>query len=145
MIYWFTGQPGAGKTSLAHLLQTRLNNGLIIDGDDIRQIFNNQDYSELGRRKNIELAQNIAKFHHYKGNTAIVSLVSPYRDQREKFKLEMGNYIKEIYVYTSDIRDRELFHVSNYELPLTNFIGIDTTNKKEIESFNELYNKLIND
>ena len=66
MIYWFTGQPGAGKTTLAKelvkYLQSNQKGIHHIDGDDLRDIFKNKDYSEAGRRKNIELAQNIAKF-----------------------------------------------------------------------------------
>jgi adenylylsulfate kinase len=51
MIYWFTGQPGAGKTTLAKKLVEYLNvgNTIHIDGDDLRDIFKNKDYSENGR------------------------------------------------------------------------------------------------
>ena len=47
MIYWFTGQPGAGKTTLAkHLVNYFENNNVIhVDGDDLRDIFQNKDYS----------------------------------------------------------------------------------------------------
>jgi len=87
MIYWLTGQPGAGKTTLAKWMVAALQgSAVLVDGDDIREIFDNKDYSETGRRKNIELAQNIAHFLHNKGNNVLVSLVSPYRDQRESFK-----------------------------------------------------------
>jgi len=128
MIYWFTGQPGAGKTSIAEVLITKLpNNTFHVDGDDLREIFNNKDYSELGRRKNIELAQHITHFLHNKGNDFIVSLVSPYRDQREEFKSKLGNDIIEIYVHTENLRGREDFHVKNYEEPLENFLDMDTS------------------
>jgi adenylylsulfate kinase len=57
-MYWLTGQPGAGKTTLATWLEAHFaGKGVVIDGDDIRAIFDNKDYSEAGRRKNIELAQ----------------------------------------------------------------------------------------
>jgi adenylylsulfate kinase len=128
MIYWFTGQPGAGKTSIAEILITKLpKNTFHVDGDDLREIFNNKDYSETGRRKNIELAQHITHFLHNKGNDVIVSLVSPYRDQREEFKTKFGNDIIEIYVHTENLRGREDFHVKNYEEPLENFLDMDTS------------------
>lgn len=128
MIYWFTGQPGAGKTSIAEVLINKLpNNTFHVDGDDLREIFNNKDYSEVGRRKNIELAQHITHFLHNKGTNVVVSLVSPYRDQREEFKEKLGNDIIEIYVHTENLRGREDFHVKNYEKPLDNFLDMDTS------------------
>jgi adenylylsulfate kinase-like enzyme len=145
MIYWLTGQPGAGKTTLAKWLEAQFaakGKTIVIDGDDIRAIFDNKDYSEAGRKKNIELAQNIAKFLHYKGNTVIVSLVSPYKDQRDSFKETMKDSIKEIYVHTSNIRGREQFHVQDYGMPTENFIDIDTTNRPEFETAQELTQKL---
>jgi len=128
MIYWFTGQPGAGKTSIAEVLINKLpKNTFHVDGDDLREIFNNKDYSETGRRKNIELAQHITHFLHNKGTNVVVSLVSPYRDQREEFKQKIGDDIIEIYVYTENLRGREDFHVKNYEEPLENFLDMDTS------------------
>ena len=143
MIYWLTGQPGAGKTTLATWLAAHFaGKATMVDGDDIRSIFDNKDYSEAGRRKNIELAQNIAKFIHHKGGIAIVSLVSPYIDQRNDFKIQMAENLKEIYVHTSDIRGREQFHVSNYEAPTEYFVDINTTSRSEFETFQELRQKL---
>jgi adenylylsulfate kinase-like enzyme len=143
MIYWLTGQPGAGKTTLAKWIEAHFaGKGVTVDGDDIRAIFDNKDYSEVGRRKNIELAQNIAKFLHHKGNTAIVSLVSPYKDQRDSFKEAMGDDIREVYVHTSSIRGREQFHVQDYGRPTENFIDIDTTDRPEFETAQELTQKL---
>lgn len=127
MIYWLTGQPGAGKTTLALELKDYLPKSIHIDGDDMRELFVNKDYSKTGRMKNIELAQNLAYFMHSKSLDVIVSLVSPYREQREEFKSKLGNQIKEIYVHTTNIRGREQFHVADYEQPLDNYINIDTT------------------
>jgi len=128
MIYWFTGQPGAGKTSIAKsLIENLPKNTFHVDGDDLREVFNNKDYSETGRRKNIELAQHITHFLHNKGTNVVVSLVSPYRDQREEFKKKIGDDIIEIYVHTENLRGREDFHVKNYEEPLENFLDMDTS------------------
>jgi adenylylsulfate kinase len=143
MIYWLTGQPAAGKTTLATWIQSIFpNKSMIVDGDDIREIFVNKDYSEEGRKKNIEKAQILAKFLHHKGYTVIVSLVSPYRDQREDFKTEMGENIKEIYVHTSQDRGRNHFHVEGYETPLDNYYDCDTTDSSEYQTFLNLRRKL---
>jgi len=141
MIYWFTGQPGAGKTTLAKYLTESFPKDSVIhiDGDDLRDIFKNKDYSITGRRLNIQRAQYIAQFMHSKGYTVIVSLVSPYRDQREEFKFNTS--VVEIYVHTTEIRGRENFHV-NYEEPIENFIDCDTTNSREYNTFLELRRKL---
>jgi adenylylsulfate kinase-like enzyme len=145
MIYWLTGQPGAGKTTLVKMLYTHLHplKPMIVDGDDIREIFNNKDYSEAGRRKNVELAQHLAHFIHNKGGVALVSLVSPYKDQRDSFIELIGNDdIKEIYVHTTQERGREQFFVENYQPPTENFIDCDTTEDNEFQSYRKLLVKL---
>jgi adenylylsulfate kinase len=140
MIYWLTGQPGSGKTTIALELMKTLSptSTVHIDGDDLRDIFQNKDYSEAGRRRNIERAQDIALFLYRKGYTVLVSLVSPYKDQRDTFK-KLAD-VTEVYVHTSEIRGRERFHVSNYEPPTENFIDIDTTTETVEESSNKLLN-----
>jgi adenylylsulfate kinase-like enzyme len=145
MIYWLTGQPGAGKTTLVKMLYTHLHpmKPMIVDGDDIREIFNNKDYSEAGRRKNVELAQHLAHFIHNKGGVALVSLVSPYKDQRDSFKGLIGDdNIKEIYVHTTQDRGREHFFVEGYQPPMENFIDCDTTIDNEFQSYRKLLEKL---
>jgi adenylylsulfate kinase len=107
-----------------------------IDGDDLRDLFDNKDYSEVGRRKNIELAQQISEYLHNKGRHLFVSLVSPYKDQRDKFKSKMGNNLIEVYVHTTEIRGRESFFVQDYEPPTENYIDIDTTNVSINDSAN---------
>ena len=139
MIYWFTGQPGHGKTVLAAAFKEYLNDDCFhIDGDDIREIFNNKDYSEAGRRKNIELAQHLAHFLHKKGQNVVVSLVSPYKDQRDDFKGKLGKGILEYYVHTTNIRGREDFHVSNYEAPTEDFCDINTTDIAPLDSLKQI-------
>ena len=54
---WLTGQPASGKTTLAKLLLNKLKNQygenifLNIDGDDLRDLFQNKDYSRKGREQ----------------------------------------------------------------------------------------------
>ena len=146
MIYWLTGQPGAGKTTIAKEL-CRVG-GMVtpspwfnVDGDDIRNIFDNKDYSEVGRRKNIELAQQISEYLHNKGKHVFVSLVSPYKDQRDKFKEKLGDVIKEVYVYTSEVRGREQFFVEDYKPPTENYIDMCTDNITVDECVKKIFKK----
>ena len=130
MIIWLTGQPGSGKTTIAKEILTTgpLCQWFHIDGDDIRELFDNKDYSETGRRKNIELAQQLAQYLNSKGKKVVVSLVSPYKDQRDKFKEKMGDNLVEVYVHTTEVRGRESFFVSDYQKPSENYLDLDTTN-----------------
>jgi adenylylsulfate kinase-like enzyme len=130
MIIWLTGQPGSGKTTIAKEIVTTgpLCQWFHIDGDDIRELFDNKDYSETGRRKNIELAQQLAQYLNSKGKKVVVSLVSPYKDQRDKFKEKMGDNLVEVYVHTTEVRGRESFFVSDYQQPSENYLDLDTTN-----------------
>ena len=143
MIYWFTGQPCAGKTTLAKLLQHELGDTpFMIDGDDMRDLFSNKDYSIKGRVENVGTAQRIAHYLHNQGKDVIVSLVSPYIDQREDFKKLLDNNIKEIYVHTSEPRERDHFKAEAYIAPRENFISIDTTKDTPKESIQKILNQI---
>jgi len=141
MIYWLTGQPGAGKTTIAKemLSDKECYAGFHIDGDHIREIFDNKDYSEVGRRKNVEIAQCIAEYLHREGETVIVSMVSPYKDQRDKFKEKIGNNFFEIYVHTNELRGRENFFVKDYQPPTEDYIDVCTDNDDPKSSANFIF------
>ena len=134
MIIWLTGQPGSGKTTICKRILWDKPGVFHIDGDDLRDLFENKDYSETGRRKNIELAQQIAQYLHKKGSDVVVSLVSPYKDQRDKFKEKIGDNLVEVYIHTTDVRGREDFFVKEYEAPTEKYLSIDTTNESVEES-----------
>lgn len=140
MIINLTGQAGAGKTTLAKELMRLIPNSINVDGDELREIFNNKDYSENGRRTNINNAYNIALFLEKKGFVPIISLISPYKDLRDELKLK--TQVLECFVYTSSIRGRENYFAPNYQEPLENFVPIDTTNKPAEKIAENLYNCL---
>ena len=143
MIYWFTGQPCAGKTTLAKMLENYIeDNVYLIDGDDLRDLTTNKDYSINGRVNNVNTAQKIAHYLHNQGQTVIVSLIAPYIDQREDFKHLIGKDITEIYVHTVEPRERDHFKAIAYTPPFENYIDIDTTYDKEYESFDKLLREL---
>ncbi len=145
MVYWLTGQPAHGKTVLGDLLQQELGNvPYRIDGDDMRELFSNKDYSIKGRVENVGTAQRIAHYLHNQGNDVIVSLVAPYIDQREDFKTLLGNNIREIYIHTSEPRERDHFKATAYVAPQSNFIDIDTTVDTPEESLQKILKALNN-
>jgi adenylylsulfate kinase len=148
MIYLFTGQPGSGKTTLAKKLQIWLQTDkknwrksvFHIDGDQLRELFPNTDYSKEGREKNIQKAFDIAKYLDSNGNDVVISLVSPYRELREKFKSECK--VQEIYCHTKKIRGREDFFALDYEKPIEFFINLDTSYSSD-DTFKNLIKHIV--
>jgi len=138
MIYWLTGQPGHGKTVLAKLLHSNKLLDFHIDGDDLRELTNNKNYGIEGRVQNVATAQKIAHYLHNQGRNVVVSLVSPYIDQREEFKQMLGDELVEIYVHTSEQRGREQYHVKGYQPPLNDFIDVNTTHDTPEESYRKI-------
>ena len=136
MIYWFTGQPAHGKTVLANMLKEELPNAFRIDGDEMRELFTNKDYSINGRVVNVGTAQKIAHYLHNQGHDVIVSLVAPYVDQREDFKKLIGTEnMVEFYVHTSEPRERDHFKAIAYTPPTSDYVDIDTTKDTPEQSF----------
>jgi len=136
-VYWFTGQPSHGKTVLAKLLKEELEKyGQVfhVDGDDLRGLTLNKDFSEQGRIDNVKGAQKIAHYLHNQDYTVVVSLIAPYRWQREELKSMLGADLVELYVHTTSPRERDHFSVKEYEAPLENFIDVDTTDDTPEES-----------
>ena len=143
MIYWFTGQPCAGKTVLANMLKKEHSpHAFRIDGDEMRELFTNKDYSIKGRVENVDTAQRIAHYLHNQGEDVIVSLVSPYIDQREDFKDLLGDNIKEIYVHTTEKRERDHFAAIAYVPPCENYIDVNTNFDTPEESLKKILDEI---
>jgi adenylylsulfate kinase len=144
MIYLFTGQPGSGKTTLGKKLQIWLQTDkknwrksvFHIDGDQLRELFPNKDYSKEGRERNIQKAFDIAKYLDSNGIDVVISLVSPYKELREEFKSQCK--VQEIYCHTKKIRGREDKFALDYEKPIQFFIDLDTS-----DTLDTTFSKLI--
>tara|TARA_Y100001935_G_scaffold214855_1_gene186134 strand:+ start:2945 stop:3409 length:465 start_codon:yes stop_codon:yes gene_type:complete len=145
MIIWLTGQPGSGKTTLANeliskiKLDSKAKKIINIDGDDLRSISRNQDYSKEGRIKNISTAISIMRFLANKKYICIVSIVAPYKFLRDELKDEFP--FLEVYLHTKEIRGRENFFATDYEIPTDpKHLAIDTGKLNIKESVNEILN-----
>lgn len=148
MIYWFIGQAGAGKTVLAtklkEFLQTEKRNWrkdvFHIDGDIVRELTNNHNFSKEGQTENIKDTQLISQYIHNSGSDVIVSMVTPYIKLREEFKEQIGEKIVEIYIYTT--KKKLIQPIADYEVPEENFFEINTTSDNPTQSFSKLINYL---
>lgn len=145
MIIWLTGQPASGKTTLANSLINQLSNEkpelkiINLDGDDLRLINKNKDYSKEGRIKNISTAISIARFLANKNYICILSIVAPYRFLRDELKTEFD--FLEIYLHTTEVRGRENFFAKDYEVPIDKkTLKLDTGKLTIKECTNEILN-----
>lgn len=125
MIIALIGQPGSGKTTLAkELLKHRDYHH--IDGDDLRELFDNKDYSREGRLKNLNRASDIA---HYlsREKPVVLSLIYPYQEARDYLN-SLNNDIKWCWLKTSEQRKDAKLYVKDFENPTKsiNSIEIDT-------------------
>jgi adenylyl-sulfate kinase len=85
---WFTGLPAAGKSTLASAVEEWLvelgRPAFLLDGDNLRHGLNGDlGFDEGARRENVRRTAHVARLLAESGSIALVSLVSPYRADRE--------------------------------------------------------------
>jgi bifunctional enzyme CysN/CysC len=85
---WFTGLPGAGKSTMAAAVEERLiaagQSAFLLDGDNLRHGLNGDlGFDEQARRENVRRTAHVARLLADAGTIALVSLVSPYAADRE--------------------------------------------------------------
>lgn len=121
MVIWIFGQPGAGKTTLANEILSSeemkmLGPWVHIDGDTIRDVFQNKDYSREGRLINGEFAVNLCKFLSDQAMNVVVSVVTPYKETRQLAadKLEDPLFVELYYNPVSSGRRDLSYMVSDY-------------------------------
>lgn len=132
MIFWFTGLPGTGKTTLGLRLTDELSKKgrrvVFLDGDELRAVTQNNDYTREGRVRNVTVAQWFADRIQPEGLDAVVAIIAPFRAQREAFKADMRRKnvrLVELYTHCGENR-KPGADTSAYEEPLTDFVGINT-------------------
>lgn len=137
MIIVIFGQPGAGKTTIAqHLVKENFHH---IDGDVLRDIFKNKDYSREGRIKNLNRASDIAVYMDSISSNVVLSFVYPYEEAREYLsKLTKG--VKWIYLIYQEDRGRDQFKVADFELPHMDDVHliINTSNTSVEDSVDQI-------
>jgi len=129
---WLTGLPSSGKSTLANLVRKELDElGLpaeILDGDEVRQrLSKGLGYTRGDREENIRRIAYVAKLLTRVGGVAIVALISPYREARERAKSEIQNCL-EVYVQcplsVCARRDVKGLYAKAFSGEIANFTGV---------------------
>jgi gluconate kinase len=138
MIIVLFGQPHCGKSTLAKSLGYHLF-AENIDGDNLRDIFHNKDYSREGRIRNLNRASDIAHYINQQNlENVILSLVYPYKEAREYLN-QLTPDVRWVYLTYKGKRGREKFHVEDFEVPENEqFLGLDTSTLSIIECTNKI-------
>ena len=93
MVYWITGRRHSGKTTLAHKLAKQIKGGVVLDGDEFRQMFP-EDFSKMGRFRNQRRMAKIARLLQAQGFTPIIACVSPSKVMRKALQSYIENCIE---------------------------------------------------
>lgn len=111
MITVLFGQPHSGKSTLANELK-----GHNIDGDKLRELFKNKNFTREGRIQNLNRASDIAHYLNSTGTDVILSLVYPYKEARDYLRA-LTSEVKFVHLTYEVDRGREQYHVSDFEYP----------------------------
>jgi bifunctional enzyme CysN/CysC len=135
-VLWFTGLSGAGKSTIANLVEKRLHaegkHTYLLDGDNVRHGLNKDlGFTEADRVENIRRVAEVSKLMVDAGLIVITSFISPFEAEREMARglLEDGEFI-EVYVSTplavAESRDPKGLYKKARAGQLRNFTGIDS-------------------
>ncbi len=135
-VIWLTGLSGAGKSTIANLVEKRLHaegrHTYLLDGDNVRHGLNKDlGFTEEDRVENIRRVAEVARLMVEAGLIVLVSFISPFRAERRMARdlMERGEFI-EVHIDTpldvAEGRDVKGLYKKARAGQLKNFTGIDS-------------------
>jgi bifunctional enzyme CysN/CysC len=135
-VLWFTGLSGAGKSTIANLVEQKLaargRHTFLLDGDNVRHGLNRDlGFTEADRIENIRRVGEVARLMVDAGLIVMTAFISPFRAEREMVRkmLPEGEFI-EVFVDTplaeAEKRDAKGLYAKARAGELKNFTGIDS-------------------
>ncbi|HET9732336.1 MAG TPA: sulfate adenylyltransferase subunit CysN [Acidimicrobiales bacterium] len=135
-LVWFTGLSGAGKSTIANLVERELHHlgrhTYLLDGDNVRHGLNKDlGFTDVDRVENIRRTAEVAKLLLDAGVIVLASFISPFRAERRMARemLDEGEFI-EVFVdaplEVAEGRDRKGLYAKARRGELVNFTGIDS-------------------
>jgi bifunctional enzyme CysN/CysC len=135
-VLWFTGLSGAGKSTIANIVEQKLaargRHTFLLDGDNVRHGLNRDlGFTEADRIENIRRVGEVARLMTDAGLIVMTAFISPFRAEREMVRkmLPEGEFI-EVFVDTplaeAEQRDAKGLYAKARAGELKNFTGIDS-------------------
>lgn len=133
-VLWMTGLSGAGKSTIANILEQKLHashkHTITLDGDNVRHGLNKDlGFSDTDRAENIRRIAEVSKLMLDAGLITIVSFISPFRAERQLAREIIGedNFI-EVFIDTplsvAEERDVKGLYKKARKGEIPNFTGI---------------------
>lgn len=130
-VIWLTGLSGSGKTAIANQLITNFaeqQHPICIDGDFLRSVQGNQDFSIVGRQKNVQDAITLCEQNP--DVPIVVSLITPFNELRNLVRTRLKDRYVEVYLKCSIEecirRDPKGLYKKALAGEITDFTGVDS-------------------
>lgn len=135
-VLWLTGLSGAGKSTTANAVEQRLHalgrHSYVLDGDNLRHgLTKDLGFTPVDRVENVRRIAEVAKLFVDAGLIVVVSVISPFRDEREMARrmMEAGEFV-EVFVdaplEVCERRDPKGLYRKARAGEIKNFTGIDS-------------------
>jgi bifunctional enzyme CysN/CysC len=135
-VLWFTGLSGAGKSTIANLVEKKLHamgkHTFLLDGDNVRHGLNKDlGFTDADRVENIRRVGEVAKLMADAGLIVLTAFISPFRAERDLVRamLPEGEFV-EVFIDTplgeAERRDEKGLYAKARRGELKNFTGIDS-------------------